>query len=408
LSSNPLDESAGQEYEREGAPSEPAAVVASRPAPEVRSGGNGAPVELPVKLPTDPVAASPVQVDHVPEVSHMFVGEILSLHTRVRVNRDLASMQVRVQVPEGCDVKNTLGPKSATLAGLEVGVEERTLRWDVEGPLKRGEVTEFVTELQGPKARDTHRVAGSGPAADSTILVSEARVTAVVDSGGPAAASVADWAVVEVRSKGGYLRYLPAVYERDDFMGRFLMLFESFWGPINRQVGDIWDYFDPDLMPMAMLYWLAARLDIAIQQDWPEAVQRRVVKSAVALYRVRGTRAGLERLLETYSGGQVEIVERSANNFRLGMGARLGQGVALGSLNQPHTFSVKVQFEANTGSDPVVEEPARALREQRIRAIIDAEKPAHVTYTLEVVEGQIAGSAATQSPTSASTRASKS
>jgi phage tail-like protein len=336
----------------------------------------------------------------------MFVGETLSLHTRVRVKRDLAAMQVRVQVPDECEVKGTLAPKGATLVGLEVGGEARTLRWDVEGPLRTGDLAEFVTELQGPKARDTHRVASAGPVLDSTLLVSEARVTPVVDESGAAMAGVADWAVVEVRSKGGYLRYLPAVFERDDLMGRFLMLFESFWGPIDRQVADIWDYFDPDLMPMAMLYWLAERLDIAIQRDWPEAVQRRVVKSAVSLYRVRGTRAGLERLLETYSGGQVEIVERSANNFRLGTGARLGQGVALGSLNQPHTFAVKVHFEPDTVSDPAQLERVRALREQRVRAIIDAEKPAHVTYTLEVVENRIAGSTSTQSPTGAPTQAS--
>ena len=41
---------------------------------------------------------------------------------------------------------------------------------------------------------------------------------------------------VAVLGKGKYLKYLPEIYESDEFIGRFLMLMESFWKPISQQI----------------------------------------------------------------------------------------------------------------------------------------------------------------------------
>jgi phage tail-like protein len=171
-------------------------------------------------------------------------------------------------------------------------------------------------------------------------------------------------------------------------MGRFLMLFESFWGPIDMQVSNISDYFDPMLMPLQMVRWMGERLDLEILPDWPESTQRRMLANAVGLYRKRGTRAGLQRLLEIYSGGQVVINEHRADNFRLGKSARLGQGIALGSGNQPFSFAVRITLPPIDGAalPPAEIERQRDVRIRRLRALIDAEKPAHVTYTLDVLE----------------------
>ena len=93
-------------------------------------------------------------------------------------------------------------------------------------------------------------------------------------------------------------------------------------------------------------------------------------------------------MLEIYTGGDVEIVERRANNLRLGSGARLGHGVALGVRNQPHTFTlyIKLPAIADDPAWPDVSVRQRERRRERIRTLIELEKPAHVTYTLELEE----------------------
>ena len=43
-----------------------------------------------------------------------------------------------------------------------------------------------------------------------------------------------------------YLDYMPGIYDGSDFLGRFLLIFESILGPLDRTVGNIHHYFDPD------------------------------------------------------------------------------------------------------------------------------------------------------------------
>jgi hypothetical protein len=81
-------------------------------------------------------------------------------------------------------------------------------------------------------------------------------------------------------------------------------------------------------------------------------------------------------------------VERRANNLRLGNNARLGHGVALGLRNQPHTFTLSIKLPpiADDPLYPAVSERQRERRRERIRTLVELEKPAHVTYTLEIDE----------------------
>ncbi len=116
-----------------------------------------------------------------------------------------------------------------------------------------------------------------------------------------------------------------------------------------------------------------------------------MLRSAADLYRKRGTRQGLEEYLVIYTGRKPSIVEHRAYDFRLGPEARLGPGIALGTGNVPHTFSVSLRLppvdvpdegDASPGGDLLTE--LRRRRRQKIEAIIDAEKPAHTSYTLHI------------------------
>jgi phage tail-like protein len=198
-------------------------------------------------------------------------------------------------------------------------------------------------------------------------------------------------ATIAIYRGGRYLEYLPSLYEQDNFMGRFLMLFESFWGPVDHQISNIHNYFDPDLTPARFLPWLASWFDLALDDHWSEAQQRELLNTVMWLYRRRGTRVALQRYLEIFTQHPVEILEKRAKNMTLGTRARLGVGIALGTGNVPHTFMVKLQLnELLPAPDLDAEEAARdvARREKQRLALIDrmivAEKPAHTTYRLEV------------------------
>ena len=191
-------------------------------------------------------------------------------------------------------------------------------------------------------------------------------------------------AAIAVSAKGRYLKYLPALYQDDELMARFLMLFESFWAPIEGQIDHLAFYFDPRMTPSDFLPWLASWLDLELDERWPEERRRQLIRSAVSLYRKRGTRRGLEEFLEIYTGERPQIVEHRARNFFLGADGLLGPGSALGRDNVAHTFTVTVRLPPAPGEDE--EERTRHERERRriIRAIIEAEKPAHTGYELRV------------------------
>lgn len=192
------------------------------------------------------------------------------------------------------------------------------------------------------------------------------------------------WATVQVEPKSNYLRYLPALYANDDFMGRFLMLFESFWNPIDNQITGLANYFDPMLTPSRMLGWLGGWLNIELDSELPEARQRLLIQQAARLFRQRGTKTGLEAMLELWTEGKATIVEHRSENLRLGKTMKLGRGVALGRRNAPHSFTIRLRLPEIANEEP----PHRKQRIEQARPMVEkllqAEKPAHTTYTLEI------------------------
>ena len=191
----------------------------------------------------------------------------------------------------------------------------------------------------------------------------------------------AETATLAVAAKSRYLKYLPALYtDQDEFMGRFLMLFDSFWEPTKDRIDHIEYYFDPKLTPPDLLPWLATWVDLVLDEQWPEAKRRQLLSAMVPLYRRRGTRGGLQDYLQIYTGRDVKITEHRAHNFQLGAGTRLGHSVALGKRNVPHTFTVEVSVP------PAPSLEASKRRQRKIEAIIESEKPAHTTYTLILEE----------------------
>jgi phage tail-like protein len=167
----------------------------------------------------------------------------------------------------------------------------------------------------------------------------------------------------EQPATSSYLEFLPAIFRQDPFAGQFLLAFETVLSGAGGQPGlettisRIADYFDPVTTEAEFLPWLAGWVTLSLRADWDEQTQRGFIQQIVPLYRLRGTKAGLERLLELYTGQLPEVDD---------------------DFEQPgHFFQVRLRL---TEADPVL-----LQRKQQIaRAIIDQEKPAHTFYALQV------------------------
>ncbi|MCE7928757.1 MAG: phage tail protein [Chloroflexi bacterium CFX7] len=165
------------------------------------------------------------------------------------------------------------------------------------------------------------------------------------------------------RYRSSYLDHLPGIYSEDDFLGRFLLIFESILGPVERTVGNLHHYFDPDLTTESVLDWLGSWLGLVLDERWPEERRRALVAAAGELYRWRGTRRGLAHYIRLYTGVEPEISEPS-------------RAEVSAARNRAYTFTVRLRLPRGATIDQEV-----------VEAIIDAEKPAFAAATLEVVNG---------------------
>ncbi|MDY6892468.1 MAG: phage tail protein [Chloroflexota bacterium] len=176
----------------------------------------------------------------------------------------------------------------------------------------------------------------------------------------------------ETRLQSSYLEYLPALFRSDEFLGRFLLIFESILKPIENTVDNMASYFDPLLTPQDLLPWLASWIELVLDPSWPEQRRRELIKSAAELYLWQGTKRGMVEYLRIYTGTLPEVTEH-IEGMRLGSEARLGISTKIGSAGGGNHFTVTIDLNDDTTIDI-----------EKIVSIIEAQKPAHTIYTLHV------------------------
>jgi phage tail-like protein len=169
---------------------------------------------------------------------------------------------------------------------------------------------------------------------------------------------------------------LPSAYREDRMMGQFLRIFESILNPLENTVDNLALYFDPALTPEVLLPWLGSWVDLVLDPAWPLARRRELIKQAAELYRWRGTRRGLGEYLRIYTGTQPQILEYIPGMILEGK-TQLGANTVLGSSGAGHHFTVIVEIPEGAGIDL-----------KTVRNIIEAQKPAHTSYTLQIIQSQ--------------------
>ncbi len=181
------------------------------------------------------------------------------------------------------------------------------------------------------------------------------------------------------RTESSYLEHLPGLYRDDEFMGQFLLIFESIMKPLEGTVSHLPLYLDPMVTPESLLEWLAYWVDLALDPSWPIERRRELVKSAVELYRWRGTKRGLAEYLRIYTGSVPEISEY-IQGMRLDQDTKLGINTQLGSSGTGHHFTVSLEVDGENEIDI-----------NTVKSIIEAQKPAHTVYTLQMKHRESAG-----------------
>jgi len=188
-------------------------------------------------------------------------------------------------------------------------------------------------------------------------------------------------------ARRGYLEHLPAIYRRSDAVGRNIVrdlcfLFEHMFGSIDRTIEQGHRFYDPHECPPEFLHWLAGWTAFVVDLDWPDAKKRALIKRAVDLYRIRGTKRALALFLKLFTGFEPDIEENTwpFKGFRVETEARIGlDSVILPPVNLAHCFVVTMPIKF----DDVRDTPELIVR---IHQIIQMEKPAHTHYYLRFLE----------------------
>jgi len=179
-----------------------------------------------------------------------------------------------------------------------------------------------------------------------------------------------------------WIRYLPSVYrpkggEDGSFLRDFLWIFQQSLDTVNRRIDNVHELFSPSTTPPEFLPWLASWFAISFDESMPDAHRRRILREAPLLFRIRGTRSALVRLVQLFTGLDIEIEENRwpYRGFRIGVASSVGvDTMILPEISMSQTFVVRVprSFE-EVGEDLLL----------RLHRVIEAEKPANSNYFLQ-------------------------
>ncbi|GAA3405702.1 phage tail protein [Paenibacillus hodogayensis] len=107
--------------------------------------------------------------------------------------------------------------------------------------------------------------------------------------------------------------HLPPIYREDPdgsgFLERFLAIFGTFFDEMEEKIDKISSSLDPDSVSGSYLKWLSGWLALDVADGWEEERVRALMTQAPELYKLRGTRQGLARMLHIYTGVEPYIVE---------------------------------------------------------------------------------------------------
>ena len=174
-----------------------------------------------------------------------------------------------------------------------------------------------------------------------------------------------------------FLSYLPAIYQtggEEDFLERFLGMFEAVYQNINEKIADSARQLEPMSAEPEFLYWMAKWVGISNAHLWQEEKLRLLLQGIVRKNLIRGTREYMEYMIGIFTGerpffveyGDIEQYKGNENAYR-----SLRQSYVHG----PYDVSVLVREQA-----------VPSMREQyALKKVIEDMKPAHIRMQLIIM-----------------------
>jgi phage tail-like protein len=170
---------------------------------------------------------------------------------------------------------------------------------------------------------------------------------------------------------------LPEIYQEDttsyDLLNRYLGIFQSMMDDLDQKLLDS-SYLDIQQADQQFLPWLCQWLDIKGFYLWPEVKLRSFMEQAYSLYRIKGTKAAIAKVIEIFTGEPPWIVEQhEVDGENFGNRENLNR-----KLYGDHcfTYTVMVREEVLPTTQHYLE----------LNRILEHFTPAHTTYKLVVLK----------------------
>lgn len=158
---------------------------------------------------------------------------------------------------------------------------------------------------------------------------------------------------------GWLAEQLPRCLAEDDFLRRFVGIFEELADGYRSRADGFGNQLDPGIAAPEFVRWTAGWLGLQLDVGLDEARQRAVVKAAGELFPWRGTTHGLRGILEAMTGDSVSIED--------------GGGVYAKDKAPENRHTVTITLTS-----------ASDLNEQRLLEMIRDEVPADAAVVLRV------------------------
>lgn len=103
---------------------------------------------------------------------------------------------------------------------------------------------------------------------------------------------------------------LPVSMVEDEFLVRFLSIFQEVADTVVHQIDNLPHVFDPTVAPLPMVRVMGGWVGLDwIDPSLPDALQRRIVRQYFAMLRWRGTKRGMRQLLELITEAPAVVTE---------------------------------------------------------------------------------------------------
>ena len=341
-------------------------------------------------------AGSSLIVDYAPDAYQCYGGETVTLAARIRGQQSVTGLTVQIWFSAELMPQLSMCRGPAAFGPARLTAEEVMAEATLSRPPGRYRVIiwqQLETEPLRPERSYEFEVAATVQPPDRSSLAGSARSPdeplSWVEILGPEASMPSRLVRLARPAQPRCLTYLPGIYHesQQEFLWRYLMIFDRVWGLYEELLSNQAAYFDPQLSPDYLKSWLADWVGCRRYRHLPEPVWLRLVPKLIPqmvyLHQRRGTKAGLVAYLtfwlELNHKSELEryirIEEAVAGNFTLSDETRVSDQLILGSSDHQVGY-----FEVFL-TQPPDHEP---LSEAFFHEVIDDWKPAHTTYDLRL------------------------